>query len=71
MYVGEAPTPVVVQNAEIRVTEEGGQLSIVEGGTIEDLVDALNAMGMKPRDLVTILQAIDAAGALDGELVIQ
>jgi len=71
VYVGEAPTPVVVQNTEIRVTEEGGQLSVVQGGTIEDLVDALNAMGMKPRDLVTILQAIDAAGALDGELVIQ
>ncbi|MFT5584685.1 MAG: flagellar P-ring protein precursor FlgI [Cognaticolwellia sp.] len=71
MYIGEAPTPVVVQNAEIRVTEEGGKLSIVKGGTIEDLVDALNAMGMKPRDLVIILQAIDAAGALDGELVIQ
>lgn len=70
-YVGEAPTPVLVQNTEIRVSEEGGQLSVVEGGTIEDLVDALNAMGMKPRDLVTILQAIDAAGALDGELVIQ
>ena len=39
---------------------------VVNGVTIGDLVNALNNMGVKPRDLVQILLAIHAAGALEG-----
>ncbi len=36
--------------------------------TIQEMVQALNAIGVTPRDLITILQAIKAAGALQAEL---
>jgi flagellar P-ring protein precursor FlgI len=46
--------------------------STVLGGTpnVQDLVDALNAVGASPRDIIAILQAVKAAGALFGELII-
>ena len=61
----------VVQNGSIEVRESSGQLTLVEGTSVGDLVVALNAMGVKPRDLVTILSAMSAAGALNAELVVQ
>jgi flagellar P-ring protein precursor FlgI len=36
--------------------------------TVNDLVEALNAVGASPKDLIAIFQAINAAGALHGEL---
>lgn len=55
----------------IDATEEVEQLAMVEGTTsIDELVGALNAIGASPRDIIAILQAIKAAGALYGELVI-
>jgi flagellar P-ring protein FlgI len=41
---------------------------INEGVTLSELVGALNALGVSPRDLVAILQAIEAAGALQADL---
>ncbi|MBN1477949.1 flagellar basal body P-ring protein FlgI [Candidatus Sumerlaeota bacterium] len=41
---------------------------IHEGVTLSELVNALNALGVSPRDLVAILQAIEAAGALQADL---
>ena len=43
-------------------------MDLVESVSIGDLVRGLNAMGVTPRDLIAILQAIEAAGALTGEL---
>jgi flagellar P-ring protein precursor FlgI len=40
------------------------------GVTIQDVVRGLNAMGVSPRDLITILQTIKAAGALQADLKI-
>lgn len=58
-----------VVNDEISAEEEAARLSVVAGSvTIEELVRALNAMGVTPRDLIAILQAIKAAGALSAEL---
>ena len=42
----------------------------VQGATIGELIKALNALGVSPRDLVAILQAIKAAGSLKAELVL-
>jgi flagellar P-ring protein precursor FlgI len=52
------------------VAEEGGRRLMVvpSGATIGDLVSALNAIGVTPRDLITILQAINQAGALHATL---
>ena len=51
------------------VTEEKRQLMVVPRGvTIQDVVKALNAVGVTPRDLITIMQTIKAAGALQADL---
>ena len=43
---------------------------VQESATIQDVAKALNAIGASPRDIISIFQAIKAAGALRAELVI-
>jgi flagellar P-ring protein precursor FlgI len=65
---GEGET-VVVENQFPVAVEESANLSLVEGPvTIAELIQGLNAMGVTPRDLIAILQAIKASGALAAEL---
>ncbi|MBN9061636.1 MAG: flagellar biosynthesis protein FlgA [Rhizobiales bacterium 65-9] len=61
---------VVVPRTDVRVdTQAGNKMAMVrEGVTLKDLVDGLNALGVGPRDLIAILQAIKAAGALQAEI---
>ena len=60
---------VVVPQTTIGITEEKKQLMLVpQGVTIYDVVRALNSIGVSSRDLITILQAIKAAGALQADL---
>nr|BAO02569.1 putative flagellar P-ring protein [uncultured bacterium] len=60
-----------VPRTELKVKEEQNRLSLMpEGNTIGDVVRGLNLLGVTPRDLISILQAIKAAGALQAELVI-
>jgi len=62
---------VVTPNTSIEIQEEKNQLILVPGGsTIGELVRALNAIGVTPRDLISIFQSIKAAGALQAELEI-
>ena len=66
--VGET---VVTPESDVTVEEPKEQLMIVQGGaTIGELVRALNAIGVTPRDLISIFQSIKAAGALQAELEI-
>jgi flagellar P-ring protein precursor FlgI len=59
----------VVPRSRVGVTEEGVKLGVVnEGVTLRELVDGLNALGVGPRDLISILQAIKAAGAIQAEI---
>ena len=60
---------VLTQDSRIVANEEASELKVIEGVTIGELVSALNAMGVTPRDLITILQSFRAAGALHAELV--
>jgi flagellar P-ring protein FlgI len=56
---------------ELSVVEEEGNLVVLPQGTnLGEIARALNAIGATPRDLIAIFQAIKAAGALQGELVI-
>jgi flagellar P-ring protein FlgI len=49
----------------------GDRVAVLDTGTsVGDLVKALNTLGVSPKDLITILQNIKAAGALQGELEI-
>jgi len=62
---------VVVPRSELKVEEESRRLTVMpEGASIGDVVRALNHLGVTPRDLIGILQAIKAAGALQADLVI-
>jgi flagellar P-ring protein precursor FlgI len=59
----------VVPRSRVSVQEEGHKLGIVnEGVSLRELVDGLNALGVGPRDLISILQAIKAAGAIQAEI---
>ena len=60
---------VVTKDSNVKVAEEKKQLLMLpQAVTIQDVVQALNAIGVSPRDLITILQTIKAAGALQAEL---
>ena len=62
---------VAVPQTEIQVTEERGNLVVLDMGVrIGDVARALNAIGATPRDLIAIFQAIQAAGALHADLVV-
>ncbi len=69
--VAPGGSTVVTPESQVSVAEEDSRLLLIpEGRTIGELVNALNAIGVTPRDLITILQTIKAAGALQGELEI-
>lgn len=62
---------VVARQEDLKVHESGGRLvAIPEQATLHDLVTALNALGVKPRDLIAIIQALKEAHALQAELVL-
>jgi flagellar P-ring protein precursor FlgI len=62
---------VVLPQSQIQVQEGKGSLAVLGGGvSIGQVVKGLNAIGATPRDLIVILQAIKAAGALQAELEI-
>ncbi|MDP3668516.1 MAG: flagellar basal body P-ring protein FlgI [Telluria sp.] len=62
---------VVVQNAQIEVKKEAGKVILVKGGaSLAEVVKAMNAIGASPQDLLSILQALKAAGSLRAELEI-
>ena len=49
--------------------EDGKTLAVVRAGvSLQQLVDGLNALGIGPRDLISILQAIKAAGAIQADI---
>lgn len=65
-------TTVVAEQSDVEIGEEAGAMKMIpDGGSLEDVVAALNALGATPRDLISILQAIKAAGALDAELEVR
>lgn len=59
---------IVAPETTIEVEEQKAPLQVLEGVSIGEVVGALNALGVAPRDLMSILQAIRQAGALDAEL---
>src|SRR5437588_202085 len=60
---------IVVPRTKVGVTEDGKKLALVrEGVSLQQLVDGLNALGIGPRDMISILQAIKAAGAIQADI---
>ena len=60
---------VVVPRSRVGVQEDGKKLAVVKDGvSLQQLVDGLNALGIGPRDMIAILQAIKAAGAIEADI---
>jgi flagellar P-ring protein precursor FlgI len=66
-------TTVVVPRTQVQVDDQHDRkLGILQGSvTLRDLVASLNALGVGPRDLISILQSIKAAGALQADLMVR
>jgi len=69
-FSGPRAQTVVVPRTQIAVDDQSGnRMAIVDGGiSLQELVDGLNALGVGPRDLISILQAIKASGALQADI---
>jgi flagellar P-ring protein precursor FlgI len=62
---------VVVPNTQVEMREQDARLiALDEGVTLDAVVRALNALGASPRDIIAIMQALKAAGALKAEIVV-
>jgi len=60
---------VVTPRSRVSVQEDGKKLAVVQDGvSLQQLVDGLNALGIGPRDLISILQAVKAAGAIQADV---
>ena len=66
----EVGTTTTVERSDIEVEEDSDKRLMVvnEGVTLQELVNGLNALGIGPRDMITILQAIKAAGAMQADI---
>ena len=65
--LGEGNT-VVVPDTNIDIQQQEAYLQIVEGAQLNEVVNALNALGATPQDLMSILEALKASGSLRAEL---
>ena len=61
----------VEPSTTIDAQQDGGQIAVIEGPSLEALVSGLNRIGLKPPGIIAILQAIKTAGALQADLVVQ
>jgi flagellar P-ring protein precursor FlgI len=62
-------TTQVVPRSRVGVQEDGKRLAVVKDGvSLQQLVDGLNALGIGPRDMIAILQAVKAAGAIQADI---
>ncbi|WP_229597025.1 flagellar basal body P-ring protein FlgI [Pseudodesulfovibrio sediminis] len=59
---------VVSPSTDIAVSEQNNQLMLMEGATLQELVDGLNSIGAAPRDLISIIRALKVAGSLHAEV---
>jgi flagellar P-ring protein precursor FlgI len=59
---------VVSPQTDVNMREENRRLLMVEGATLQELVDGLNAIGATPRDLISILRSLQASGSLHADL---
>ena len=64
---------LLVPRTNVQIEEEPGtRLALVEDSvSLPEVIEGLNALGVKPRDMIDILKAIKAAGALHAEFIVQ
>jgi flagellar P-ring protein precursor FlgI len=66
-------TTAIVPQSDVSVDEEKGKkfVTFKEGASLASLVAGLNALGVTPRDMISILQSIKSSGALQAEIEVQ
>jgi flagellar P-ring protein precursor FlgI len=66
-------TTAIVPQSDVSVDEEKGKqfVTLKNGASLAALVSGLNALGVTPRDMISILQSIKSAGALQAEIEVQ
>ena len=62
---------VVLPDTDIEIEDTGKPVGVLEGSSLDDLVNGLNNMGVKPSDIIDILQSLKDVGALQAELIVQ
>ncbi|NJO22892.1 MAG: flagellar basal body P-ring protein FlgI [Sphingomonadales bacterium] len=62
---------VVAPESYVSADQNGGNLAVIRGTTLQSFVGGLNKIGLKPQGIIAILQAIKSAGALQADLVVQ
>lgn len=62
---------VVTAQTTVSAGQEGGQFAVLNGASLKSLVRGLNQIGLKPTGIMSILQSIKSAGALQAEIVLQ
>jgi flagellar P-ring protein precursor FlgI len=67
---GGGAQTVVVPRTDVKIDEQADRrIAVLPAGvTLQELVNSLNALGIGPRDMISILQAIKASGALQAEI---
>ena len=61
---------VQTERSQIEIRQDAGSLVALKGVSLAEVIKALNSIGATPQDLLSILQAMKAAGALRAELEI-
>jgi flagellar P-ring protein precursor FlgI len=69
-FAPQGAQTTVVPQKEVTAKEQNASLIQVSGATLGEIVRGLNALGVTPRDLISILQALKSAGALRAQLEI-
>lgn len=63
--------PVIGEIPEVGISEQAAQTLVLEPETtVEQLSASLNALGLSPRDIISIFQALDRSGSLRGKLIV-
>jgi flagellar P-ring protein precursor FlgI len=62
---------VVTPRTEVDARQQDGRVAMIAGTNLRTLVSGLNRIGMKPDGIISILQAIKSAGALQADLIVQ
>src|SRR6185295_16934640 len=66
-----AGTTTVVPRTQLDATEHAPKLNVLpKSTTVADVARALNSLGVSPRDLISIFQALKQAGALHAEIIV-
>jgi flagellar P-ring protein precursor FlgI len=71
-----AIAPVTISHGDLSISVGGGgggkkkgsAVVNIGGSTVSKLIEGMNAMGMKPTDLIGVMQALQSAGSLQGDL---